>query len=75
MEKLFLLLFVILVASGMTLPEEPEDLDYVVGVPIPDRSQIKLAQKFCLNFSCLSELRDPVEKDKVFMANLVYTYV
>jgi hypothetical protein len=23
----------------------------------------------------LSELRDPVEKDKVFMANLVYTYV
>ena len=45
-----LLAFLVVLVSGRSLPDDAEDptLDEeTVGTPIPDRSAIKLTEKFC----------------------------
>ena len=42
--------------------------------PIPDQSQIQLKDKFCFSYSCLANLTDPLEADKVLYLSLYYVY-
>ena len=37
--------------------------------PIPDQSQIQLKDKFCFSYSCLANITDPLEGDKVYWLN------